>query len=59
MPSKEKGKLHICSRSLIFEPDDPALSITKYFYKYMTARPSKGDQYYDLFFFIFIFFKLK
>ena len=39
-----KGKIHICSRSIIFEPDDPSLSIYKYFFRYMKDKPKSSKK---------------
>ena len=34
----ERGKIHMCSRTLIFEPEKSELPIQKYFYKQITTR---------------------
>jgi len=38
---QEKGRIHICSRSLIFEPEDPETPIAKYAYRDMTEAPAE------------------
>mmetsp|Transcript_16739 Transcript_16739/g.2737 ORF Transcript_16739/g.2737 Transcript_16739/m.2737 type:complete len:92 (-) Transcript_16739:100-375(-) len=35
----EKGRLHICSRSLIFEPEDTEASIIRYAFRDMEEAP--------------------
>ena len=36
---EEKGKVHLCSRSLIFESDKAEIPIYKYFYRYYIEAP--------------------
>ena len=39
----EKGKLHMCSRSLIFESEKSETPIFKYFYRYYNSQPDIVD----------------
>jgi factor associated with neutral sphingomyelinase activation len=38
---QEKGRLHICSRSLIFEPEDSETPVVRYSFRDMTESPSE------------------
>lgn len=38
---QEKGRLHICSRSLIFEPEDTDTPVVRYNFRDMTESPSE------------------
>jgi factor associated with neutral sphingomyelinase activation len=38
----EKGKLHICSKSLIFEPNNLNINIQKYLYREMKTKPKRS-----------------
>lgn len=42
MGRKERGKVHICSRTLIFEPERQELPLQKYFYKYWSRKQTKS-----------------
>ena len=41
--AESKGRLRLCSRSLIFQPDDAAASILKFPYRHLQAVEASGD----------------
>mmetsp|Transcript_8685 Transcript_8685/g.7637 ORF Transcript_8685/g.7637 Transcript_8685/m.7637 type:complete len:94 (-) Transcript_8685:2376-2657(-) len=43
----EKGKIHLCSKSLIFEPNNWDASIYKFLFREMTMKPIRSLELFN------------
>ena len=41
----EKGKIHVCSRSLIFEPNNMSIPIQKFLFRFMKTEPRRSKEH--------------